>query len=222
VTTAVDAVAQALRAQILTGSPAPGERLREEALAERFEVARHTVRAALRALAAEHLVVVAPHRGARVARLEGEELQALFDLRAALEVEAAHLFVQRAGWGPGADGEWPDAVRAAAAELERRCATPGTADRVAVDEAHLGLHQALVAAAGSPRITAAHAALADEQRLVLLQSRPVLDPALMAAHHRALLTDLRRSGPEALRRHLTEGHGFSRALVMNGAGQAPQ
>lgn len=217
VTTAVDAVAGELRAAILHGSPAPGERLPEEALAARYEVARHTVRAALRVLAAERLVVVSAHRGARVARLEDDDLSALFELRTALEVEAARLLAERqAGSGLMT---WPAGVQGAAAELERRCGEAGAgnpgdpggpaADRAAIDAAHLALHHALVAAAGSARITAAHAALAAEQRLVLLQSRTALDPARMAAHHRQLLEDLARTGPEALRRHLAEGRAFS-------------
>jgi len=205
VTTAVEAVAAELRLQILSGAPAPGQRLPEEALAARFEVARHTLRAALRALAAERLVVVSPHRGARVARLDGAELQAMFELRTALEVEAARLMADHGGLDPAAP---PDGVRAAAEQLQRLCdARP--ADRAAVDEAHLRLHHELVAAAGSPRITAAHAALADEQRLVLLQSRPALDPQIMADRHRVLLAGLSSTGPDALREHLAEGRSFS-------------
>jgi DNA-binding GntR family transcriptional regulator len=247
VTTAVDAVAHELRAAILAGAPAPGERLPEEALAARFEVARHTIRAALRMLAAERLVVVSAHRGARVARLEGEGLRALFELRTALEVEAARLLAAR---GPASG--WPDTVRTAALDLERLCATAaeGSSDvhrapharpygdsgrdgdhhddgaagglRAAVDEAHLALHHALVAAAGSPRITQAHAALAAEQRLVLLQSRSTLDPRRMATLHRSLLTDLQRVGPDALRAHLDDGQALSATGGRSTAEQAPQ
>jgi len=215
VTTAVDAVAQELRAAVLAGEPPPGERLREEALAARYEVARHTVRAALRLLAAERLVVIEPHRGARVARLDGAELAALFELRTALEVEAFHLFVERGRGACGAGesrepGElrWPDAVHAAADELDRRCRADPP-DRAAVDAAHLALHHALVAAAGSPRITQAHAALAAEQGLALRQSRATLPVERMAHHHRDLLRELSREGPDALRRHLDVGRTLS-------------
>ena len=65
----VDALAAALRTRILDGELAPGERLRELELAEAYGVARHSLRAALRALAAEGLVTIEPNRGARVARL---------------------------------------------------------------------------------------------------------------------------------------------------------
>jgi DNA-binding GntR family transcriptional regulator len=199
VTTAVDAVAAQLRAAVLTGDPAPGARLREEALATTYQVARHTVRAALRALAAEWLVVIEPHRGARVAHLDGEDLRALFELRTALEVEAARLVAVR---GPAPGGA--AAVETAARELDRLCrARPP--DRAAVDAAHLDLHHALVAAAGSARITRTHAALAAQQRLALLQSRAELPVHRMASLHRQLLEDLSASGPEVLRRHLEQG-----------------
>ena len=206
VTTAVEAVAQDLRAAILTGSPAPGEWLREQALAAEYQVARHTLRAALRALASERLLVIEPHRGARVASLDGPQLEALFELRTALEVEAARLSAARLP-----TGTWPAAVREAADELDRRCAAPDAdgPGRAAVDAAHLGLHHALVAAAGSPRITSAHAALATESRLVLLQSRPGLPVGRMARLHRELLENLRQHGPEALRAHLSQGRALS-------------
>lgn len=197
--TQVERVADRLREAVLSGDLAPGERLREVELARAADVSRHTLRAALRQLAAQRLVVIEPHRGASVARLADDDLRALFDLRTALEVEAARLLRDRAGLAP-----WPDGVRAASATLEQACAAPD-ADPDAIEAAHAALHHALVAAAGSPRITAVHAGLALESRLVLVQSRPALPPARMAALHRDLLRDLRTVGPEALRAHLAGG-----------------
>ena len=63
--------------------------------------------------------------------------------------------------------------------------------------------------AGSPRITEAHAALAAEHRVALLQSRTRLPVTRMAEHHRDLLAELHAHGPEALRRHLEEGRTLS-------------
>ena len=197
--TQVDRLTGQLRERVLGGDLPPGHRLREEALAAEYGVARHTVRAALRALAAQRLAVVEPHRGARVAALDARALRDLFELRAALEVEAARLLTERRGLDP-----WPDGVVAAAAALDEACARPEP-DRGAVDAAHAALHHALVAAAGSPRITAAHAGLEVESRLALVQSRRTLPVDRMAALHRDLLVRLRAQGPDALRRHLHEG-----------------
>jgi DNA-binding GntR family transcriptional regulator len=189
-TTAVEAVAAALRREILAGRLPPGAPLRETALSTRFEVARHTLRAALRALAAERLVTVRPHRGATVAALDDAELAALFEYRTALEVEAEQLRAGRGGPVPDLD------------ELERACTT---GDRSAIDAAHTAFHHALVAAAGSPRITQAHAGLAAESRLALLQSRDRLPPPTMLGLHRSLLAALPRDGPAAVRAHLGTG-----------------
>jgi DNA-binding GntR family transcriptional regulator len=223
VTTAVEAVAADLRAAILAGDRPPGSWLREEQLAAHYEVARHTLRAALRALAAQRLVVIEPHRGARVAALDADQLRGLFELRTALEVEAARLLAGRprsrpgsgrsgpgqpgAEAGPGILPPWPAEIDAAADRLDRLC-RQDPPDRAAVDDAHLALHHALVAAAGSPRITQAHAELATEQRLALLQSRPALPVHRMADLHRELLDRLRVEGPEALRNHLAAGREF--------------
>jgi len=209
ITTAVDAVAQDLRDRILAGDLPPGMRLREEELAGRYDVARHTIRAALRTLAAERLVAVEPHRGARVAALDGEALRALFELRAALEVEAARLLAERRGLDP-----WPREVAEAADALQQACTQDAPRERI--EAAHAALHHALVAAAASPRITQAHAALEVESRVVLLQSRPALPPARMAALHRALLEDLRAQGPDALRRHLHQGAAAVTTAVQEG------
>ena len=63
----VDQLTAVLRERILAGDLEPGQRLIERELVEAYEVARHTLRAALRRLEVEGLVRVEPNRGARVA-----------------------------------------------------------------------------------------------------------------------------------------------------------
>ena len=65
-TSTVDALAERAQREILEAS-ARRSRLRERELCEVYGVARHSLRAALRTLAAEGLVRIEPHRGARVA-----------------------------------------------------------------------------------------------------------------------------------------------------------
>lgn len=192
-TSTVDALARALRREILDGALAPGTRLRERELCEAYGVARHSLRAALRALAAEGLVRIEPHRGARVAQLTSDDVRWLYELRAALEIEAAHLALERNG------GTLPPAVHEALARLQAACRSGAWS---AVNEAHADLHQAIVAAANSPRIAAAHAALSGEMRLFLLALQPHIPPAELAADHAALVRGLERDGPSVLREHL--------------------
>jgi DNA-binding GntR family transcriptional regulator len=194
----VDALVDALRTRILDAELAPGERLRELELAEAYGVARHSLRAALRALAAEGLVVVEPNRGASVAHLGAADIGPLFELRTALELEAAHLALQRHG------GTLPKPVHDAVRLLAAVCEQPQP-PWSAVVEAHDHVHSALVTAAESRRIARAYAALAGELRLVVIGLRPSWSLPRMAEHHERLLADLEREGPGPLRRHLEEG-----------------
>jgi DNA-binding GntR family transcriptional regulator len=193
----VDALAAALRAEILDGERPGGTRLREQELCDRFGVARHSLRAGLRVLAAEGLVRLEAHRGASVALLEADDVRWLYELRTALELEAAQLALARHG------GVLPATVHAALGALERACAGPDPAWS-AVTDAHLDLHAAIVAASGSPRIVAAHAALAGEMRLFLLQLREHFTAAGLAEDHAELVARLEREGPAPLRAHLHE------------------
>jgi len=72
--------------EIMTGRLAPGAKLDEQELADRFGVSRTPVRESLRELAASGLVVIRPHRGAAVAGISSERLSELFE--ALVEVEA--------------------------------------------------------------------------------------------------------------------------------------
>ena len=194
----VDALAQALRARIFEGDLPAGERLPERDLTERYGVARHSVRAALRSLAADGLVTIEPHRGASVASLDDVAVRSLFELRAALEIEAAHLALERNG------GTLPDTVRRAVAALAAVCARPSPAWSEVAD-AHNAVHLAIVRAANSERIARAYDGLAGEMRLFLTALRPHWTLERMAADHEELLDQLERVGPEALRDHLRDG-----------------
>jgi DNA-binding GntR family transcriptional regulator len=194
----VDAIAAALRTRILDGELTAGERLRELELVEAYGVARHSLRAALRALAAEGLVTIEPNRGASVARLTGADIGALFELRTALELEAARLALERHR------GTLPKSVHDAVRLMAAVCAQPDPPWSTVVD-AHDRVHGALVAAARSPRIERAYAALAGELRLFVIQIKPSWSLERMAAHHERLLADLEREGPEPLRTHIAEG-----------------
>jgi DNA-binding GntR family transcriptional regulator len=194
-TSTVDALAAALRREILDGELPAGARLRERELCEAYGVARHSLRAALRTLASDGLVRIEPHRGARVAQLTQDDVRWLYELRAALELEAVHLALERNG------GRLPPEVHQALERLEAACAGDDP-PWSAINEAHADLHEAIVAAAHSPRIAAAHAALSGEMRLFLLALKPHLDPPQLAADHADLVRDLERDGPTALREHL--------------------
>jgi DNA-binding GntR family transcriptional regulator len=152
----------------------------------------------VRALAGEGLVVIAPNRGASVATLRAEDASPLFELRTALEVEAARLALERHG------GQLPKPVHDAVRLLAAVCEQPEP-PWSSVVHAHDAVHHALVAAAESRRILRAHEALSGEMRLFVIQLKPSWSLERMAEHHERLLAELRDEGVDALRRHLDEG-----------------
>jgi DNA-binding GntR family transcriptional regulator len=94
---AAEQAAQSLREEILSGVIASGARLGEAELATRLQVSRTPIREALTRLAAEGLVELQPHRGARVATWSTAELREIFELRLRLEPYAVRLAVPKLG-----------------------------------------------------------------------------------------------------------------------------
>jgi DNA-binding GntR family transcriptional regulator len=89
--------AESIRRAILTGELSPGERIREEDLAQRLGVSRAPVREAIRALEQEGLIRSEPHRASYITALDEEEIEHLYRVRAEVEAIAA-----RRGRGTGA------------------------------------------------------------------------------------------------------------------------
>ena len=84
----VEVTTRRLRAEILSGDLAPGQRIVEEQIRQRFAISRAPLREALRTLANQGLVEHLPRRGTRVTELSAREIDELFALRALLERHA--------------------------------------------------------------------------------------------------------------------------------------
>ena len=108
-----DGVYRALRQAIGRLELAPGERLRLEVLAARFDVSLTPVRHALRRLESEGLVVSRRRRGSQVAPLSVDELEEIQALRLGLET-----FLARRGAEAITDGALAE-MTAARDEMER-------------------------------------------------------------------------------------------------------
>jgi DNA-binding GntR family transcriptional regulator len=78
-------VAAWIRNRIVDGELKPGERIRQEAVAKACGTSRIPVREALNRLRDEGLVTLAAHVGARVARLDHQELDEIYALRELIE-----------------------------------------------------------------------------------------------------------------------------------------
>jgi len=93
--TMVDVVTDTLRAAILSGRIQPGQTLRQDEIAQEFDVSRTPVRQALRTLHQEGLLDLQAHRTARVSNLSAAAIEESFGIRAVLEAEAAKRAIPR-------------------------------------------------------------------------------------------------------------------------------
>jgi DNA-binding GntR family transcriptional regulator len=86
-----ETVAAALRAMIMDGRLAPGERINEVRLSEALGVSRTPLREALNRLASEGALSSAPAIGYSVRPLSVEEFEQVYDIRPLLDPEALRL-----------------------------------------------------------------------------------------------------------------------------------
>lgn len=187
---AVELIAEALREEILSGVLPAGGPLREEHLADRFGVSRHTVRSALGFLAGERLVTVEAYRGARVTLLDDRQVRDLQQLRGAIEKEVVGS-LEHADLAP---------VHTAISVLHRVEATDGP--WVEVERAHAAVHQALVDTAGNERLSDIYRQLEGELSLLLLHAKDSFAGRDLAQEHRDWLADLHTRGTAAVEEHL--------------------
>jgi DNA-binding GntR family transcriptional regulator len=89
-------IAEWLSEEILREELAPGERITEIAVAERFGVSRGPVRDAFKLLEHRGLVSIQPRRGARVTELDVKEVDEIFLIRAVLGGLAAKMMFETA------------------------------------------------------------------------------------------------------------------------------
>jgi DNA-binding GntR family transcriptional regulator len=84
---------EGLRDAIILGEYVPGQHLRLEDIAARYDISTTPVREALRDLEVEGLVSIFPHRGAVVTQLSADDLLDIYEIRATLEEMATRLAV---------------------------------------------------------------------------------------------------------------------------------
>jgi DNA-binding GntR family transcriptional regulator len=142
--TAQEFVLDELRRLILTGEMAPGEPIRQDALAERLGVSRVPLREALRTLEGEGQVIYRPHRGYHVADLSLADLLEVYRIRELLETEATLTAI------PRLTGEDIDRLEQAELDIEQ-AAQAG--DIVGMAAANRQFHFTVLEASGMPRLT---------------------------------------------------------------------
>jgi len=202
----VEALAEALRDDIVSGVLAPGEVVREADLADLFGVSRHSVRLAAQGLVHDGLLRHEPRRGLSVARLTADDAADIFRLRIALEVEAARLLALGSGG--------LERCRAGLAALE---AVPPEADWRQVRDADLGFHRGLVDGLGSERARRTFASLLCQLRLSFVPIRGDFeDRDEIVRQHREMFESIEAGQPvraaDLVRAHLEDA--LERILVV--------
>ncbi|MEM6972996.1 MAG: GntR family transcriptional regulator [Pseudomonadota bacterium] len=161
------AIAERLREEIVDGRLAPGLKLNERVLCERLDVSRTPLREALGILAAEGLIAISPHRGARVSKVTLDELEEVFPVMAALERLTGERAARLAS---------EEEIAAIARLTERMTATWQARERREYFDLNQAIHAGLLAAARNPTL-AAHAG--------------TLDARIRRGRYRANLTETR-------------------------------
>ena len=134
---------EALLQLIASGALPPGAQLDEQALAARLGISRTPVRASIARLTQEGLVVNLPYRGAFVRSFTAEEIDGVFQVRAALEGLAARRAAARM------TEEQLGTVRALLDECQ---AALDAGDLATFGQADARFHRALADASGNPTL----------------------------------------------------------------------
>ncbi|MEZ5934643.1 MAG: FCD domain-containing protein [Alphaproteobacteria bacterium] len=173
-----------LRADIIKGARAPGERLRIEKLKAIYGFGPTPLREALQMLAADQLVLVEGNRGFSVAQLDLDEFKDLNVARTVVEHAALRLSIAKG------DDAWEAGIVAAGYLMGKEdAALSATADRVTDrwEAANTAFHTAMVAACGSRWLLNVRAGLHDQcaryRRASVYQKRGERD---LGAEHRAM------------------------------------
>lgn len=193
-----DEVVQRLRDMIVEGVLLPGERVPERVLCERFGISRTPLREALKVLASEGLVELAPNRGAAVARLTAADVDEVFPVMGALEALSGELACARITESQLAE------IRALHFQMALHHRRGELPDYFALNQR---IHEKILEAAGNPTLAAIYRGLAGRvrrARYMANMSQERWDRAM--AEHDGILKALEsRDGPRLallLKEHL--------------------
>ncbi|HEY8912358.1 GntR family transcriptional regulator [Lacisediminihabitans sp.] len=194
-----EAVYEALRESIVTGSAAPGSLMTETAIALQYGVARPTAKAALERLVSEGLLTRQAHHAARVPELDRDDIVDLYANRALIEEAALHNLAMA--------GTVPSTALALQRQLQEHAAND---DRAALARTDIDFHRALVVAQQSPRLSRLHSLIMGEIELCIgqVQAHQLIRPSDVAEQHQGIL-DAVAVGDIALAGRLTREHIFN-------------
>ncbi len=170
--------AQGIRRAIILGDLAPGQKLREVALAAELGVSRPTLREALLLLTHEGLCEQEPHRGFSVARLDATAIRDLAETRLLLDRLAATTIAQD-----------PERIAELTSAWDTYAALGTDPDPLAQHTAHVAFHRAMWMAAHNDTLIRLWPTVESLSTLVLAQDQAMRsDPKRAIDLHRTLVT----------------------------------
>lgn len=184
-------IAARIRSVILLGELPPGSQLTEAEVASRLRVSRGPVREALQRLVQEGILVSVRNRGVFVPKLGSEDVVDIYLAREAIETAAIQVVI--------AAGD-PD-LEPVETVLRRMTSAARGGRWSSVAQVDFEFHQALVHAAGSPRLERMLATLMVESRLCVLALEGAYRASaeIVEEHSKLLETIVRRDERAAIR-----------------------
>lgn len=183
----VETICSALENDILSLRFAPGEKITEITLAARYGASRNTLREAIAHLLSQGLLTKVANKGVYVRKFTVADVQEIFHLRSLLEQEAVRMIMDR-------DIDI-SAIYNLVINLE---SIDRQKDWDAYVREDIAFHHALVAAAGSQRLTKLYNSILTEVKLCIYQTRhytPITKNNNIT--HRAVLDAITQNDPAA-------------------------
>ena len=173
----VEAISEDIRSAIMRGEYPPDASFTETSVAEQYDVARPTAKAAIEKLVAESLLERRTNKTARVIKLGPEDVRDIYLTRARLEKSVLLELAATRGV--------PEAAIAAQRDLERLEGGSGF-DTVDPD---MRFHMSLVESIGSPRTSRMYGSLVSQVKLCMaqIQGLELVDPKRIIKEHQHLI-----------------------------------
>jgi len=194
-----------IRSDIITCRLMPNERLRVEALRERYGMGASPIREALMRLEAEGIVELEQNKGFKVSEVSRENLFDLMRTRVEIESVALRWSLEKGGV------EWEANLLSAFHRLSRqRKIDPLNSDAISEEwsNEHAAFHTAMVSACGSPTLLSIRSRLFEQAdryvALSIMSNGPLRDD--VAEHKQLMRTALNRDLDKTLelnRMHIT-------------------
>lgn len=192
-TSTTDRVYTELRRLIISGSLAPGQALNEKTVADQLGVSRSPVREAFQRLVTERLLLAERNKSMTVKEFTDADIREIYDARIAIESHAARTIIDAGDEQVDRTiAQLEEALHALRYQLD-------DGDRLAVAQADLGFHQALVKSGGNSRLMTAYDLLSAETVTCMAWLENVRPSGTeLMQDHRDFIDALRAHDPEQI------------------------